>query len=97
MLGKEKFLKAMKVGCCKRFCMKYCKGQGEMIDYKYLGNRWPEVHQAPDPSLILWQNLGFGVIDRCLYSCYVILATLFLLLLGFSLIVYLILYKDSYT
>ena len=95
MNGKEKFMKAMNIGCCKRNLM-ICRGEKDEIDHKYLGGRWPTVQDSTHPSLILWQNLGYGAIDRCLTSFYVGFVTLILMSIGFGIIISLILYKDSY-
>ena len=53
MNGKKKFLKGMNIGCCRR-CILRCQGKEETIAHKYIGDRWPEVKEAPDPSLIVW-------------------------------------------
>jgi len=95
MNGKEKFMKAMNIGICKRCIMK-CKRQSDELDHKYLGGRWPTVTDATDPSLILWKNLGYGVIDRCMLSCYVVFVSLLLSIGGFTVVVLLILYKNQH-
>ena len=73
-----------------------CRGEKAEIEHKYLGGRWPNVQDSTHPSLILWQNLGYGAIDRCLTSFYVGFVTLILMSIGFAIIISLILYKDSY-
>ena len=96
MNGKKKFLEAMNIGCCKR-CTKMCSNKHDEIMHKYLGGRWPEVKEATHPSLILWKNLGYGKIDRCLHSCYVSFFALLLMIGGFSIVIALIFYKNSYS
>ena len=89
MNGKQKFLKAMDIGCCKR-CRLRCKNQGDTIKHKYLAGDWPAVEPATDPTLILWQNLGKGKIARCGRSTISIIFSILLLLAGFLLIVVLL-------
>jgi hypothetical protein len=57
MNGKKKFMKALKISRWQR-CVLRCKGRKSEIQHKYLGKHWPQVSDAVDPSLILWQNLG---------------------------------------
>jgi hypothetical protein len=60
MNGKQKFEQEMKISAVKRCCISLC-GNKKSIDYKYLGGKWPEIEEAVDPTLILWQNLGVGL------------------------------------
>jgi len=64
MNGKEKFLNALDINICKRGLMR-CQKKHEAIEHKYIGGKWPKVDVAPDPSLIIWSNLGNGKIKRC--------------------------------
>ena len=96
MNGKEKFLKAMNIGCCKRMFMR-CNKQGKELEHKYLANRWPEVNEATDPSLILWENLGIGKIRRWMRAFGVLLISVLLMILGFTLVIGLIFWKDQYS
>jgi len=59
MHGKNKFIDNMKVSSVKRCCIQKF-GDKSLIDYKYLGTNWPMVEDAPDPTVILWENLGYG-------------------------------------
>ena len=83
MNGKQKFLKAMDVGKCKR----YCPCGDKRLKNKYLGKRWPAVSEAPDPTLIIWKNLGKGKIERCCRNLTIFLAAIVLLAVGFLAIV----------
>ena len=94
MNGKEKFLKAMQIGACRRFWTQRCPcrsgprcGDPDLLRSRYLGGRWPRVEEAPDPSLIIWKNLGKGKIERCCRNVTIFLAAFGLLTLGFWAIV----------
>ena len=89
MKGKDKFVKAMDINPCKRMVMR-CKKQHDAIAHKYIGGRWPVVQEAPDPTLIIWKNLGNGKIKRCGLSTMSNILALILLLVGFLTIVYLL-------
>ena len=89
-------MKALNIGCCKRAIMR-CKNQHSDIEHKYLGGRWPTVNHATDPSLILWENLGYGRIDRCISSFFITLVGIVLVSLGFYGIISLIVWKNSYS
>lgn len=73
-----------------------CKGQQETIEHKYLGGIWPKVAVAPDPSLIIWANLGKGRIEKCgRMTCSYVIAMI-LLIGGFLAVVELMqIKKDS--
>ena len=92
MNGKKKFLKAMDVGTCKRLCP--CGDKS--LKAKYLGNRWPAVSEAPDPTLIIWKNLGKGKIERCCRNLTIFLAAITLLAVGFVAIVKLYEVNDDF-
>ena len=83
MNGKQKFMKAMSVGRCRRFFT--CGDRSLRI--RHLGNRWPVVSDAPDPTLIIWKNLGKGKIERCCRNLTILLMAFLLLALGFWCIV----------
>ena len=82
MNGKEKFLKAMDVNSCRRCCIR-CKGQTDTIEHKYLAGQWPKVAEAPDPSLINWENLGKGRIEKCGRMTVSYILAMLLLIFGF--------------
>ena len=93
MNGKTKFLKAMQVSRCRRCLTRCCGGCSaccgdvQQLRNRYLGGRWPRVSEAPDPSLIIWKNLGKGKIERCCRNVTIFLAAFALLSLGFWAIV----------
>ena len=82
MNGKTKFLNAMNASWGRRLC-----DCNRSLRNKYLGNRWPVVSSAPDPTLIIWKNLGKGKIERCCRNMMILLAAFALLGLGFLTIV----------
>ena len=71
--------------CCCR-CGSCCDDPN-LLRSKYLGARWPRVSEAPDPSLIIWKNLGKGKIERCCRNVTIFVAAFILLTLGFWVIV----------
>ena len=95
MNGKKKFIEAMDVNGCKRCIMK-CRKKDDVIAHKYLGGHWPSVTSAPDPSLILWANLGKGKIDRCGRSTLANIVAFILLLIGFVVVIALLNVRDDY-
>lgn len=50
MSGKQKMIEAYNVGKCRR-CCNYSK-----YKHKYINGVWPEVKEAPEPSVIIWEN-----------------------------------------
>ena len=96
MNGKEKFLKAFKVDPCSRWCMYYNDYHWDDIKHKYLGKRWPSVEEAPDPTLIIWKNLGKGRIERCCRNLMIFIVAIILVILGFLSITKLYEVNDEY-
>jgi len=95
MNGKKKFIEAMDINACKRCCLK-CQKKDDTIAHKYLGGKWPLVENAPDPSLILWANLGKGKIDRCGRSTLSNIVAFLLLLIGFVVVITLLNVREDY-
>ena len=60
-----------------------CCGHRDDIEYKYIGGRWPVLEEAPDPTLIIWKNLGKGKIERCCRNVLIFLMAFALVILGF--------------
>eukprot|EP00347_Sterkiella_histriomuscorum_P015842 403355479 len=56
MTGKEKFLKAM-VNAKPSLLMRNSTKEVKLLNYKLLDGYFPEVKQAPEPSVIIWKNL----------------------------------------
>jgi hypothetical protein len=54
MNGKNKFLDAMEVSCLRKFFIRRIMCQDKKHEFKYLSGHWPEVIEAPDPTLIEW-------------------------------------------
>lgn len=67
-----------------------CRDQGHLIEHRYIGGYWPKVKEAPDPTLIIWGNLGIGAIARCGRSACSNLIALIFLVIGFGIIILLI-------
>ena len=63
-----------------------CQGRRNGLKHKYLGNRWPKVSDAEDPSLIIWKNLGIGKIERACRNLTIYLMSLILVVGGFIVI-----------
>jgi hypothetical protein len=40
--------------------------RGDQIKERYLLGQWLKVEKAHEPSLILWENLGFSRKNRCI-------------------------------
>ena len=95
MNGKNKFIKAMDINCCKRCCLR-CQKKHDEIAHKYIAGKWPTVHEAPDPTLILWENLGKGRIEKCGRSTLSNVLAFILLLIGFMSIIYLLNVQAQY-
>ena len=85
----------MDINCCRRMWMR-CQKKDDQILHKYLSGKWPQVESAPDPSLILWSNLGKGKIERCGRNSLSLILSMILLLLGFAAIIYLLNVQDQY-
>ena len=79
----------MNVNKCRR-CIIHCKKDHDKIAHKYLGEKWPKVSSAPDPSLIVWENLGKGKIDRCGLSSLTNILAFILLVGGFTLLLWIL-------
>ena len=104
MNGYEKFKSALDINKVKRFFMRQ-SGRQHKIAHKYLGGTgkgrccgdgmWPKIKRAPDPSLIQWQNLGIGKIERTCRTLTVYAASGLMLLLGFIFILKMLQYKDE--
>ena len=88
MNGKAKFLKAMNISSCRR-CIIRCQGKQDTIEHKYIGGKWPVFEPAPDPSLIVWENLGKGKIARCGRASMTNIMAFILLCGGFAFIIWL--------
>lgn len=90
MNGLQKFIDSFNVGPCRRCCIMKCGccGKRSDIEHKYLGSSWPRVQVAPDPSLIIWKNLGIGKISRCARNVAISGIALFIMILGFYMITF---------
>jgi hypothetical protein len=67
MNGKTKFLNALDKNrlSCKSRCLVSCGCPHKVPELKdkLIGGSYPEVQEAPNPTLIIWQNLGVGKIS----------------------------------
>lgn len=92
MNGKIKFVEALKLNKLSCFvrCMVNCGCQSKVkeIEHKLIGGHYPVVADAPDPTLIHWENLGVGKINRFCrsFASYVFSAAI--IIIGFAIIIY---------
>ena len=77
----------MRVSSTKRCCINCC-GEKSLIDYKYLGKNWPVIKDAPDPTLILWANLGYTSLNKWIRSAIINIFCFIIVIASFYLIVY---------
>lgn len=79
-----------KYGRCKRCCIRSCGlcGKKEDIEHKYLAGYWPQPKTAPDPSLILWENLGVGRLNRFCRQVFVYILSFLIVSGSFAAIIY---------
>lgn len=88
MNGKKKFLKDMQKGCCGRFMHKRLFCGLKRNNHKYLGGNWPHVYEAPDPSLIQWENLGVSAFSRFIRQVIIYMVCLVIVIICFAAVVY---------
>lgn len=92
MNGKKKFLNALdkrRLGCCNRCLVNcWCQHRVEEIHHKLIGGAYPEVMPAPNPTLIMWQNLGVGRISQCCRALLVYFLSALIISIGFAVIIY---------
>lgn len=67
MEGPARFLKGMDKNKCTRGCLKcFCTGKYKKnIHHKYFQNTWFKARKAGDPTMIIWQNLGYSDCNKC--------------------------------
>lgn len=58
MEGQARMLQAYKMGKCKTCCIMCCFQ--EKVKGKLFREKWLKVDEAPNPSLIMWENLGYS-------------------------------------
>jgi hypothetical protein len=89
MNGCSKFKNALNISAFKRM-LYYVRGRQNEIAYKYLDDSiWPEVTAAPEPTLIIWLNLGIGKFNNFCRKLFLNFVSLILLILGFIIIFFL--------
>ena len=89
MNGCSKFKNALNISAFKRM-LYYVRGRQNEIAYKYLDDSiWPEVTAAPEPTLIIWLNLGVGMFNNFCRKLFLNFVSLILLILGFIIIFFL--------
>ena len=72
--------------CCTRCCC--CCVDKETYNRKLFHGQWLKVEQSVEPSLIIWENLGLSMKNRCLRTTGTALISLLLLLATTLLILY---------
>lgn len=100
MNGKEKFLRAMNVSLARRFWYWFCrccyKNKLADIQHKYFQGKWPKINaDLPDPSLILWPNLGVRTLSRACRSLFIYLVSILLMAVCFGLIMWAVNYSNG--
>ena len=83
MNGVKKFREAINISRMRRlFYFITCRKK--LIEHKYLnGSVWPELHNAPEPSQIMWSNLGYSRQNRYVRVLVVNFISIIVLCLGF--------------
>ena len=88
MNGLQKFYKAIKISRLRRCCI-ICTCRKSRIKHKYFeGATWPNFERAPEPSLILWNNLGISKGSRMVRTFLINLFSAIVMLCGFLMISY---------
>lgn len=75
--------------CCLRCCKKgnpdcykcCCKMYYKDYDRLLIGEKWPKVTKAADPSVILWQNMGISRRESNMRTLLISIVTLVLLII----------------
>ena len=62
---------------------------------RYFENKWLDVRHPTDPSLILWENLGVSMTQRCIRIFIVAAISVLLMIFTFAIIVYSRYYQSS--
>ena len=98
MEGKKKIMEELEISAAKRCCIVYCGccGNKDALSHKYIGERWPVFEEAPDPSLIIWSNLGVTQCGRLVRSILVFLLSVLVVVGSFGLIVWVMKWRDKY-
>lgn len=66
-----------------------CTCRGWKIKHLYLNYTiWPKLYDAPEPTLINWENIDVGSFNRALRKIVLNLVSLIVLLAGFCIIAY---------
>jgi hypothetical protein len=88
MNGVTKFQKAMDVGFFSRAFLT-CVCRKDKIRHKYLdGKIWPTLLPAPEPTLIMWNNLGIGRYQRMIRIFVINVISILVMIVGFAGITY---------
>lgn len=84
MNGVTKFENAMNIGYFQ-WCFMYLTCRKDKIKHKYLNaDIWPNMQPAPEPSLIMWNNLGITYKERRVRGLLVSIASIFVMIFGFA-------------
>jgi len=99
MNGKQKFLEAYdtkKLSCGNRCYWKCgCHDKVTEWQHKLIGGEVPEFHRSPNPTLILWENLGVGAVSRCCRAALVYFLSALIIAIGFVIIIYMSYLRDK--
>jgi len=94
MNGKKKFIKAFELNCCQRIAM-ICRCKKDRLRHKYIGDRWPQIGESPDPTLIMWENLGVRKGQRNCFKWITNLLAFILILINFRIVIFFNKFKDQ--
>jgi hypothetical protein len=88
MNGVSKFKKAIEISRIRRAWI-ICSCRKKMIEHKYFeGETWPKFEEAPEPSLIIWNNLGISKGSRRIRTGLINIFSTVVMLSGFLMISY---------
>ena len=83
MNGLQKFENAMKISCLKRAFL-ICLWRKDEFRHKYLdGEKWPKFSAPPEPSLIIWENLGVSKVSQLIRRGIINVLSIIVTILGF--------------
>ena len=98
MEGASRFIHAYNLGNLQKCCVATCKCCADRDEYdrKLFRGKYLKVIRAPDPSLILWENLHVTSAQRCCRVLFSTIIALTLLVLTTMLILWIKLQEEDY-
>lgn len=84
MNGVTKFQNEMNIGFIQR-CFLIMTCRKDKIRHKYLNNNiWPKLHPAPEPTLIMWNNLGIKIREMKIRRFIINVISIIVMVIGFA-------------